>query len=136
MAEMTPERVFQMLAAPSGRRQKTPCVVLAGEDAYLRDISRKGIVAACFPEGAPEWAVVRASLREEGLEHILSMAQSYPMLAPRQSPHLAHVVRIPLSLLAGQLTSSAKRKLEPAGATRNVRQPRPPEPAPALPGHS
>ena len=84
MAEMTPERVFQMLTAPAGRKSKVGCVVLAGEDAYLRDFSRKGIVAACFPEGAPEWAVVRTSLRDEGLERILSMAQSYPMLAPRQ----------------------------------------------------
>jgi len=84
MPEMTAERLFQMLAAPQARKPKLGCVVLAGEDAYLRDFSRKGIVEACFPEGAPEWAVVRASLREEGLDRILSMAQSYPMLAPRQ----------------------------------------------------
>ncbi len=84
MAEMTPERVFQLLAAPAGRKPKAACVVLAGEDAYLREFSRKGIVTACFPDGAPEWAVVRVSLREEGLERVLSMAQSYPMLAPRQ----------------------------------------------------
>jgi DNA polymerase-3 subunit delta len=84
MPEMTAERLFQMLAAPQARKPKMGCVVLAGEDAYLRDFSRKGIVEACFPEGAPEWAVVRASLREEGLDRILSMAQSYPMLAPRQ----------------------------------------------------
>jgi DNA polymerase III subunit delta len=84
MPEMTAGRLFQILAAPAGRKPKPPCIVLAGEDAYLREFSRKGIVAACFPEGAPEWAVVRASIREEGLEHILSMAQSYPMLAPRQ----------------------------------------------------
>lgn len=84
MAEMTPERVFQALAAPPGKHPKAGCVVLAGEDGYLRELSRKGIVTACFPDGAPEWAVVRASLREEGLEKILNMAQSYPMLAPRQ----------------------------------------------------
>jgi len=84
MPELTPEKLFQMLAAPAGRKAKPPCVVLAGEDAYLRDFSRKGIVDACFPDGAPEWAVVRASIREEGLERILGMAQSYPMLSPRQ----------------------------------------------------
>jgi len=84
MAEMTPERVFQMLAAPAGRKPKVACIVLAGQDSYLREFSRKGIVSACFPEGAPEWAVVRTSLREEGVERVLSMAQSYPMLAPRQ----------------------------------------------------
>jgi DNA polymerase-3 subunit delta len=84
MPEMTAERLFQMLAAPPGRKPKLACVVLAGQDAYLREVSRKGIVEACFPEGAPEWAVVRASFREEGLDRILSVAQSYPMLAPRQ----------------------------------------------------
>jgi DNA polymerase-3 subunit delta len=86
MAEMTPQRLFQLLAAPPGnsRKGRVGCVVLAGEDAYLRDLSRKGIVTACFPEGAPEWAVVRVSLRDEGFDHILAMAQSYPMLASRQ----------------------------------------------------
>jgi hypothetical protein len=46
-----------------------------------------------------------------------------PMLAPRHSAHLAHVVRCPASLLAGQLISSAKRNADPAGATRKVRHP-------------
>jgi len=86
MAEMTPERLFQLLAATPGASKKggVGCVVLAGEDAYLRDLCRKGIVTACFPQGAPEWAVVRVSLRDDGLDRILAMAQSYPMLASRQ----------------------------------------------------
>ena len=84
MPEMTPERLFQVLAAPPAKKSKAACVVLAGKDAYLLDLCRKGIVAACFPEGAPEWAVVRTSLREESLERVLAMAQSYPMLSPRQ----------------------------------------------------
>jgi len=84
MPELTPEKLFQWLAAPAGKKGTPACVVLAGEDAYLRDFCRKGIVNACFPDGPPEWAVVRASIRDEGLERILSMAQSYPMLSPRQ----------------------------------------------------
>jgi DNA polymerase-3 subunit delta len=84
MPELTPERLFQLLAAPPGRKSKAACVVLAGADAYLRDLCRKGIISACFPEGAPEWAVIRASVRDDGLERILAMAQSYPMLSPRQ----------------------------------------------------
>ncbi|HMD31584.1 MAG TPA: DNA polymerase III subunit delta, partial [Candidatus Acidoferrales bacterium] len=84
MPEITPERLFQLLAAPPAKKSKAACIVLAGEDAYLRDLSRKGIVTACFPEGAPDWAVIRTSIREEGLERILAMAQSYPMLSPRQ----------------------------------------------------
>ena len=60
------------------------CVVLAGADAYLRDSAREGIVRATFPQGAPEWAVVRLSLREHGLDHVLRTAQSFPMLTARQ----------------------------------------------------
>jgi len=84
MPEMTPDRVFQILAAPAGKKPKVACLVLEGQDAYLRDASHKGILAACFPEGAPEWAVIRVSLREEGIERILGIAQSFPMLSPRQ----------------------------------------------------
>jgi len=86
MPELTLERLLQMLAAPpaASKKGRVGCVVLAGADAYLRDLSRKGIVTACFPDGAPEWAVVRVSLRDEGLDRVLSMAQSYPMLAARQ----------------------------------------------------
>jgi DNA polymerase III subunit delta len=84
MPEMTPERLFQALTAPPGKKSKTACVVLAGADAYLRDLSRKGIVTACFPEGAPDWAVIRISIRDEGLDRVLAAAQSYPMLSPRQ----------------------------------------------------
>ena len=83
MPQVTPERVIQLLAA-TGKSNKAPCVVLAGQDSYLRDLSRKGIIAACFPDGAPDWAVIRASVREEGLDRVLSAAQSYPMLSPRQ----------------------------------------------------
>jgi len=84
MPDLTPEKLFQILAAPAGKHASPPCVVLAGEDAYLREFCRKGIATACFPQGAPDWAVVRVSFREEGVERILSMAQSYPMLSPRQ----------------------------------------------------
>jgi len=84
MPEMTPERLFQLLAAPPGRKSKAACVVLAGEDAYLRELCRKGILGACLPQGAPDWAVIRTSVRDEGLERILARAQSYPMLSPRQ----------------------------------------------------
>lgn len=84
MAVESAERLFERLAAPGGRKGPVACVVLAGADAYLRDTARQGILRAVFPEGAPEWAVIRASLREEGLDRVLRMAQSYPMLTPRQ----------------------------------------------------
>ena len=79
------QRLFERLAAPAGKKGAVACVVLAGADAYLRETARQGIVRAAFPQGAPEWAVVRVSLREEGLDQVLRMAQSYPMLTPRQA---------------------------------------------------
>jgi DNA polymerase III subunit delta len=87
MSHEAVQRLFDRLAAPSGGKGKkgpVACVMLAGADAYLRDTARAGILKAVFPEGAPEWAVVRVSLREEGLDSVLRMAQSYPMLAARQ----------------------------------------------------
>ncbi len=80
----TAERLFARLAAPGGKKGPIACVVLAGADAYLRDTAREGIVKAAFPEGAPEWAVLRVSLREESLDGVLRKAQSYPMLTARQ----------------------------------------------------
>jgi len=84
MPELRPDKLSQLLAAPPGKKNKAGCVVLSGDDAYLRDMSRKGIINACFPDGAPDWAVIRTSIRDEGLDRILAMAQSYPMLSPRQ----------------------------------------------------
>jgi DNA polymerase-3 subunit delta len=84
MPAETAQRLFERLALPPGKKGHVSCVVLAGADAYLRDTARQGIVRAAFPAGAPEWAVVRVSLREEGLDRVLRMAQSYPMLTPRQ----------------------------------------------------
>lgn len=84
MPQETADRLFGRLAAPPGKKGGVACVVLAGADAYLRDTARQGILQAAFPQGAPEWAVVRVSLREQGLDSVLRMAQSYPMLSARQ----------------------------------------------------
>lgn len=78
-----PELALDRFLAQLGK--KTPAaVVLLGEDAYLRDVCRKGLIEANVPEAVREWAVTRFSLREQDLGAILQQAQTLPMLASRQ----------------------------------------------------
>ena len=80
MAAVSPEELLARLA-----RGKTPgAAVLLGTDSYLREMCRRGIIEACVPEGARDWAVARFSPRETGWDEILQRAQTMPMLAPRQ----------------------------------------------------
>jgi DNA polymerase-3 subunit delta len=84
MADVSPDRLLEFLSRGKGTKQKISCIALVGEDDYLREFCRRTLVEAYVPESAREWAVVRASFREEGLERILATAQSYPMLSPCQ----------------------------------------------------
>jgi DNA polymerase-3 subunit delta len=59
-------------------------ILLYGDDAYLREVTRKALVEAVVPEGAREWGVSRFSLRDDELGRVLQQAQTLPMLAPRQ----------------------------------------------------
>jgi DNA polymerase-3 subunit delta len=61
-----------------------PAIVLQGSDAYLRDLCRRTIVETYVAEAAREWAVVRASARENTWEEIEQRAQTLPMLSPVQ----------------------------------------------------
>lgn len=61
-----------------------PAIVLTGSDVYLRDMCRKAIVEAYVAEAAREWAVVRASARQNTWEEIEQRAQTLPMLSPVQ----------------------------------------------------
>ena len=80
MAALSPEELLRRLA-----RGKPPAaVVLQGADFYLREMCRNGIIEACVPEGARDWAVARFSSRETSWDEILLRAQTLPMLAPRQ----------------------------------------------------
>lgn len=84
MAEITPERLAELLSRVAGKKVSLACVALVGADDYLRESCRRALVEACVPEGARDWAVVRLSCRDEGLDRILAAAQSYPMLSPCQ----------------------------------------------------
>jgi DNA polymerase-3 subunit delta len=78
-----PELALDRFLAQLGKKSPA-AVVLLGEDAYLRDVCRKGLIEANVPEAVREWAVTRFSLREHDLDTILQQAQTLPMLAPRQ----------------------------------------------------
>ena len=80
MSEISPEKLIERLAAG----KPIPAIVLHGTDPYLRDMCRKGIVDACVPAAARDWALTRLSARESGWDEILQRAQTMPMLAPRQ----------------------------------------------------
>ncbi|HKV04188.1 MAG TPA: DNA polymerase III subunit delta [Candidatus Acidoferrales bacterium] len=80
MAPVSPEKLLERLA----RGQSVAAIVLVGSDHYLREMCRNGIIEACVPEAAREWAVARVSARDTGWDEILGRAQTLPMLAPRQ----------------------------------------------------
>jgi DNA polymerase-3 subunit delta len=84
MPGASPDRLLEIFSAGAGKKRKTACVALIGEDEYLREFCRRTLIEANVPESVREWAVVRTSFEDEGLERILAMAQSYPMLSPRQ----------------------------------------------------
>ena len=69
-------------------------VVLLGEDAYLRDACRKGLIEAHVPVATREWAVTRFSLREQDLDAVLQQAQTIPMLASCQVVIASELERI------------------------------------------
>lgn len=80
MAELTPEKLLERLA----RGKAIPVIVLVGADAYLLDRCRNGILEACVPEGARDWAVARYEFSASAIAEILGRARTLPMLAPRQ----------------------------------------------------
>lgn len=80
MAPVAADKLLEQLA----RGKHVPAIVLEGTDVYLRDLCRNSIIEACVPEGAREWAVMRATPGAGEWEDILRLAQTLPMLAPRQ----------------------------------------------------
>lgn len=61
-----------------------PCVVLEGEDVYLRDECHRQIIETFVPEAARDWAVQRLSAKDASWDEILQRAQTLPMLASVQ----------------------------------------------------
>jgi DNA polymerase-3 subunit delta len=84
MPELSLDRLLAQLSSEAGKRKTPPCVVLLGEDAYLRDLAHQHLLDACVPAEMRDWAVTRISLAESGLYDVLQQAQSLPMLCPKQ----------------------------------------------------
>jgi DNA polymerase-3 subunit delta len=59
-------------------------IALIGEERYLRERCRQGLVEAYVPEGARQWGVSRFSLAEVKLDRVLQQAETLPMLSPCQ----------------------------------------------------
>lgn len=74
----------QLGGGDSGKAKPLHCVVLLGEDVYLRDQARQHLLDALVPPEVRDWAVARYSLVDSSLDKVLQHAQSLPMLSPKQ----------------------------------------------------
>jgi DNA polymerase-3 subunit delta len=80
MARISPQELL-------GRLEKgkvIPAILLLGEEPYLRDACRAGLIEKFVPEASRSWAVSRYSAERGDTEAALSQAQSLPMLSPQQ----------------------------------------------------
>ena len=80
MPSATPQQLLARLA----KGKPIPAILLAGTDAYLRDLCRKKLVDAYVEAGARDWGVRKFSAKEDDLGAILGQARTMPMLAPLQ----------------------------------------------------
>jgi len=80
MPALSTERFLERIA----KGKHVAGVLLLGSDFYLRELCRAKLVEAYVPEDTRDWGVSRFSAAEDSLDHILSQAQTLPMLAPRQ----------------------------------------------------
>lgn len=79
MPLMTQEPLFERLS-----KGGAACVLLLGDEAYLRDDARAQLVQRFVPDAARAWAVSRYSAEREETQRALEQAQTLPMLSPRQ----------------------------------------------------
>jgi DNA polymerase-3 subunit delta len=84
MPELSLDRLLAQLAGGAGKAKPLHCVVLLGEDVYLRDQAHRHLLDAFVPLAVRDWAVSRISLADSGLDSVLQQAQSLPMLSPQQ----------------------------------------------------
>jgi len=64
--------------------QAVAALLLLGDERYLRDRCRAGLIEKYVPEAARAWAVSRFSAQRGETQAALDQAQTLPMLSPRQ----------------------------------------------------
>src|SRR5258708_24049441 len=70
-----------------GRLEKgrpVPAILLLGEEPYLRDACRAGLIERFVPEASRTWAVSRYSADRGETQAALDQAQTMAMLSPQQ----------------------------------------------------
>jgi DNA polymerase-3 subunit delta len=90
MGRVTPEELVGRLV----KGKPVPAVLLLGEEPYLRDACRAGLIERLVPEASRTWAVSRYSADRGGTQAALEQAQTMAMLSPQQVVFLEDVEAI------------------------------------------
>lgn len=80
MPPITPDELLARLK----KGKPVPCILLLGEEPYLRDACRAQLIDQYVPEAARTWAVSRFSAERTDIQPALDQAQTLPMLSPQQ----------------------------------------------------
>jgi DNA polymerase-3 subunit delta len=90
MARISPEELVGRLE----KGKPVPAILLLGEEPYLRDACRAGLIERFVPEASRTWAVSRYSADRGETQAALDQAQTMAMLSPQQLVFLEDVEAI------------------------------------------
>ncbi len=80
MPPVTPDELLARLK----KGKLIPCILLLGEEPYLRDACRAQLIEQYVPEAARTWAVSRFTAERGDIQPAFDQAQTLPMLSPQQ----------------------------------------------------
>lgn len=90
MARISPEELVGRLE----KGKPVPAILLLGEEPYLRDACRAGLIERFVPEASRTWAVSRYSANRGETQAAVDQAQTMAMLSPQQVVFLEDVEAI------------------------------------------
>ena len=90
MARISPEELVARLE----KGKPVPAILLLGEEPYLRDACRGGLIERFVPEASRTWAVSRYSADRGETQAAVDQAQTMAMLSPQQVVFLEDVEAI------------------------------------------
>jgi DNA polymerase-3 subunit delta len=90
MARVSPEELVGRLE----KGKAVPAILLLGEEPYLRDACRAGLIERFVPEASRTWAVSRYSADRGETQAAVDQAQTMAMLSPQQVIFLEDVEAI------------------------------------------